>query len=262
MAPDKTDCGTDPGAYVLGELSGPERDAFRRHMLGCAACRAQVTELKRTIGLTALTPAPADPLPPARSTLKEQVRGQARARVRQAQAQAQAAQARAQAALEASSQSSAETSGAQPQAIARQPRRARAPLAKRPSTGVAALLAAVALTVGLSFVSAGSSTYQASVSWSPGGAILKVAGGKGELFVTGMPSAAPGEAYEVWLQRGTRPPSPTGARFEVDASGRADVEVPGDLSDVSRVLVSAEPAGSSRTLDRTPVLIATLNTSN
>jgi hypothetical protein len=127
---------------------------------------------------------------------------------------------------------------------------------------VAALLAAVALTVGISFASPPSDTYPAAVSWSPGGAILKVSGGKGELFVTGMPAPGPGEIYEVWLQRGTRAPSPTRARFEVDAAGRADVDVPGDLSEVSRVLVSAEPAGGSRKLTRAPVLIATLNTSN
>ena len=76
-----------------------------------------------------------------------------------------------------------------------------------------------------------------------------------------MRPAGDGRVYEVWTQRERARPRSTTARFEVDAAGRADVNLPGDLAEVTRVLVSSEPASGSRTMSQTPVLIATLNTS-
>ena len=41
----------DSAAYVLGALSPPERDAYERHLDGCAACRAEVADLAVLPGL-------------------------------------------------------------------------------------------------------------------------------------------------------------------------------------------------------------------
>ncbi|MGO9899178.1 MAG: zf-HC2 domain-containing protein [Solirubrobacteraceae bacterium] len=235
MGSKRSECGMDPEAYVLGELTVAERAAFRRHLANCAACRQQVDELESAIAMMPLMAQHAEPAP-ARPSMKDEIRGQARAQVAQARARA---------------------------ARSPQPaRRSRRPVLRRPGTGVAALFAAMLLTILISYMSSSTTTYQAAVSWSPGGAILKVSDGKGELFVTGMPAAGAGRTYEIWLQHGKAAPLPTSARFEVDGGGRADVAVPGDLSDVARVLVSSEPRGGSRAITETPVLVATLNTSN
>ncbi len=236
MASKRSECGMDPEAYMLGELTGAELVAFRRHLASCAPCREQVDELESAIGMTALIPSHEQPPAPARSSAREEIRGRARAQVAQARAQA---------------------AGSAPPA-----RRSRQALFRRPGTGIAALFAAIALTILISYMSSPTTTYRAAVSWRPGGAILKVSSGKGELLVTGMPPAGSGRAYEIWLQHGTAAPRPSGARFQVDSTGRADVGVPGDLSDTTRVLVSSEPAGGSRAITATPVLVATLNTSN
>ncbi len=238
MASKQSECGMDPEAYVLGELTGAQRQTFRLHLATCAVCRQRVDELESAIGMMPLIAQRAQP-PAARTSMREEIRGQARARVSQArQARAQAASA--------------------PQAA----RRSRQPVFKRPVTGIAALLVAIALTVLISYMSSPTATYSAAVSWSPGGAILNVSGGQGELLVTGMPAPGAGRAYEIWLQHGTAAPLPTGARFQDDSAGRADVDVPGDLSGVTRVLVSAEPRRGSRSITTTPVLVATLNTSS
>ncbi len=230
----------DPAAYVLGKLRGAERVAFERHLSTCADCREHVDELEDAMAALPLMAQHDGPSPEGESepelarsmTLREEIRGQARAQaVRRREA------------------------GARVSVAASRPSR---PLWRRPAAGFAALALAIALTVALGFASPGAATYQAAVGWHPGGAILSVKGGRGELFVTGMPAPAPGTLYEVWLQHGTAPPRPAGARFTTDRVGRAEVRLPGGLGGVTRVLVSAEPAGASRAITQTPVLIATL----
>lgn len=49
------------GAYVLGALTPEERDAFERHLAGCAACRAEVAELLPVIDALPLAVEPVEP---------------------------------------------------------------------------------------------------------------------------------------------------------------------------------------------------------
>jgi hypothetical protein len=91
---------------------------------------------------------------------------------------------------------------------------------------------------------------------SVGSAELRLTGNRGELIVHHLPAPAPGRIYEVWLQRGRRTPSPTSALFSVTAAGTGDVDVPGSLRGVNRVLVTQEPAGGSRVPSRAPVIVA------
>ena len=68
-----------------------------------------------------------------------------------------------------------------------------------------------------------------------------------------MPNAPSGRVYQVWLMReGSDTPEPTDALFNPTSSGTATVDVPGDLGDVVRVLVSEEPAGGSQAPTTTP----------
>jgi hypothetical protein len=124
--------------------------------------------------------------------------------------------------------------------------------------GSLALLVAAALTIALSFVTSTTTVYQAEITWTPGAAVVKVSGEHGELLASGMPPAPSGKVYEVWLEHGSAPVTPTSALFAVSPDGRADVKIPGDLSDVSRVFVTPEPDGGSRTPTELPVLAATL----
>jgi len=59
--------------------------------------------------------------------------------------------------------------------------------------------------------------------------------------------------WQVWVQRGDRPPSPD-AVFTVDREGRGAVGVLGDLHGARQVLVTDEPAGGSSVPSRMPVV--------
>ena len=96
---------------------------------------------------------------------------------------------------------------------------------------------------------------QARVAGSPGSAELRVTDGRGELLVRHLPLPTAGRIYEVWLQRGHRPPAPTKALFGVTSSGAGDVGIPGDLSGVSAVLVTPEPTGGSLVPTHAPVIV-------
>jgi hypothetical protein len=71
-----------------------------------------------------------------------------------------------------------------------------------------------------------------------------------------MPPPPEGRIYQVWIKRPGRDPQPTSALWSVDASGDANVMVPGDMDGVEAVLVTDEPEGGSRTPSRAPVITA------
>ncbi len=100
----------------------------------------------------------------------------------------------------------------------------------------------------------GTAVYAASV----GDAQLRVTNGHGELIVHKLPQPHRNRVYEVWLQRGSGNPQPTAALFSVTASGDGAVDVPGNLRNVSKVLVTQEPAGGSKVPSSAPVIVARL----
>ena len=51
------------GGYALDALSGPEREAFERHLRGCASCQAEVRGLHETAARLALSAAVEPPIP-------------------------------------------------------------------------------------------------------------------------------------------------------------------------------------------------------
>lgn len=208
------DCGGDAAAYVLGALAPDEVEAFRTHMDGCIVCRDEVLSLRHVADALPM----AAPQYPASRGLRRRVRAAVRA----------------------------EAAGSEARAL----RGAGRPVAwwgaHRPALAgglVAAVGAAcAALVVALSSGSSGGThVFPARVGY----ASVRVSSGHAELVVNRLPQPASRHIYEVWLQRGSQPPSPTKALFSVTSSGAADVDVPGNLHGVTQVLVTQEPAGGS-----------------
>jgi hypothetical protein len=90
-----------------------------------------------------------------------------------------------------------------------------------------------------------------------GHAHLRILGGDGELIVDYLPPPPVDRIYELWLQHGARVPAPS-TLFAVTSRGTADLGLPGELTGVTRVLVTVEPAAGSRTPTTRPVILARL----
>ena len=219
------DCSGDAAAYVLGALEPAEAEAFTRHLASCVVCRDEVAAFERVVD----TLPAAVPQYRASSALRRRVLRDARAQAKQ--------RVRASAS----------------------PRR-RPTWVSRPVLAGAGAFAAALIAVVIIALSGGSSAprvISASVT-GRGTAHLRVVGGRAELILNDFPAPPAGDVYEVWLQRGTAAPSPTRTLFSVNMQGAADVGVSGDVSGVSRVLVTPEHAGGSLVPTHAPVIVAPL----
>lgn len=220
------DCGADAAAYALGALEPAEAAAFRAHLADCAICRDEVAAFQAVVDVVPLS-APPQRVP---RSLKRRIMAEVDAAVRATQP-----------------------------AGTRRP--VRQPWLPAPALAALSLLLVVVVALAAIAVFAGGSSTRivhATVTW-PGSAYVRVTGSRGELVVSDMPAPPAGKVYEVWLQRGTQAPSPTSALFTVTASGAGDVDVPGNLTGVSRVMVTPEPAGGSKAPTHAPVLLANMS---
>ncbi len=225
----------DAGAYVLGALEEHEVEPFREHLVACATCREEVTQLQSATDSLAIAVPHMQPSADLRARLMTVVRGEAEL-------------------LRAAGQE------------ADRPVRPRSRLRWRvlPTLAATAALAA-GVVIGALALNTGSpqqtQVIQAEVL-PPAGhqarAALHKVGSHVALQVSGMPSPGLGRIYEVWLQRGSRPPEPTDALFSVTDQGDGTVNVPGSLKDVSKMMVTEEPAGGSLKPTRSPVIIASV----
>jgi anti-sigma-K factor RskA len=225
----------DAAAYALGALEPDEARDFRAHMQTCAACREDVAAFEGvTRGLPSASVQYATPRGLRRRVMRE-VRG--------------------------TSQDVPAHETASPQVA---PRRIRRPLLipRRTLAGLGAAAAvAVAVVVGVAIGSSGGGSarvIQAQVMGASGSAQLRIAHGRGELVLRGLPAPAAGRIYEVWLERGQSAPAPTNTLFSVSSAGAGDVGVAASLNGVSEVLVTSEPAGGSRVPTMPPVIVARL----
>ncbi len=219
------ECGGDAAAYALGALEPHEAETFRKHLADCVVCRDEVSAFQAVVDVVPLS-APPQRVP---RSLKRRVMAEVR---------------------------SGRT------ASRPVPRRRTAPRSWLPRPALAALSAVLVVIVALAAVQALSSSsstrvVHASVTW-PGSAFIRLSGSRGELVVRGMPAPPSGKIYEVWVQRGRSAPAPTSALFTVTASGAGNVDVPGNLNGVSRVMVTPEPMGGSTVPTHAPVLLANL----
>ncbi len=219
------DCGGDAAAYVLGALDHEEARAFRAHLESCVVCRDEVAALRPVADALPM----AAPQYPASRALRRRV-----LRTVAAEPKGEGAPAR---------------------------RRWRLPAVALPRPSVlAGGLAAVVVAVfaGVEIGSSGSSSTRV-IDASVGSAEVRVSGSHAELVVHHLPAPPAGHVYEMWLQRGQQPPSPTSTLFTVTRNGTSDVGVPGSVSGVSRLMVTAEPAGGSLKPTSTPVIVAPLS---
>ena len=216
----ESSCGNDAAAYALGALEPAEAAAFAQHLETCAVCRDEVAAFGLIVGALPLS-APQLKAPRA---LRRRVLGSIRAEPR------------------APSQ-----------------RRARpwlAGLAPRPALATLAVaIVALAFAGGIELGSGGGGRL---IRASVGAAELSVSDGHASLIVRHLPQPAPGRIYELWLQRGSGSPAPS-TLFSVDARGRAQIGVPGNLHGLSRVLVTNEPEPGTSAPTSTPLIIASLS---
>jgi anti-sigma-K factor RskA len=220
-------CGEDVAAYALGALDPTEAEAFARHLKTCAVCRDELEAFRQVVDLLPMTAPAFKASPKLRRRLRRAIADEPHP-----------------AAAEAS-----------------RPRRSWRPeWLPRPVLGVAAGLAVIAIALVLVLSGGGSNTrvVEAQVT-GHGSASLKISGHRGELIVQHFAAPPSGKIYEVWLVHGKQAPQPTNALFDVNADGNTDVNVPGSLKGVSRVLVTPEPAGGSRVPTHPPVIAAQLD---
>lgn len=231
----------DAAPYVLRAMDEAEWDAHRYHLADCEFCAAKVAELEPVAdallsGVLQLTP-PA----PLHDRIMSVVRSEA-----------ELLEAAGPAADRPEKQRSNRRFGW---------------LALRPLP--AAALASVALALGLGAgallssdddsVSPRTVVAEVDAAKAPGAkAEMRMTSGGAQLVMAGMPAPADGRIYQVWLDHAGdhRPPLPTDVLFSTNHRGKATVQVPGDLKDVSKVLVTSEPEGGSEIPSLRPVITA------
>jgi anti-sigma-K factor RskA len=232
------DCGADGATYALGALEPDEAEAFRRHLSTCVVCRDELAAFQALADMLPLT------------TTQMPVPRQLRRRL----------------------VSSARREPKATRAFAARRLRRGAPARPPAMAGAAlvaggALVAAAAVTVAFVLSSGGSGggrlagtrIVQASVATPSGSAVVRLTSGTAELLVRRFPPPPAGKIYEVWLQRAGRGPTPTNALFSVTSTGAGTVDIPGDVRQIDRVLVTPEPLGGSSTPTHSPVIVARLS---
>ncbi len=227
--PEVSDCGIDVAAYALGALDPAEADAFRTHLRTCAVCRDELAAFQNVVDVLPMSaPQHRSPAGLRRRTL-DAVANEPRR-------------------------------GLQDEPRRRSPRVAMRLSIPRPALALGAvLIVALAVVAGVQIGSTGASThvYAAQVSGT-GSAEVTVSASGAKLVVRGMAPPPAGHIYQVWLQRPGQPPAPTDALFSVSSRGDGDVDVPGDLHGVSKVLVTPEPFGGRNRPTHAPVISAQL----
>ncbi len=211
-------CGNDAAPYVLGALEPAEARAFMRHMRTCAVCRDEVAALAPVLDVLPSCVPRYDVSPELRRRVMHAVRSEPK------------------------------FGDAPARERWRSPRRP-----WKPSAVAAALAVAVALVIVIASGSRG--TQDRLIRASVGLAQLHIAGSRGELIVDHLPPAPPDRVYELWLQRGNGALAPS-TLFEVTSRGTAALGLPGEVTGVTRVLVTVEPSGGSRVPTTPAVIVA------
>jgi Anti-sigma-K factor rskA/Putative zinc-finger len=230
---DHTNYRDEVGAYLLGALTDPEREAFEAHLAACPECRHEVERLRPAADLLPRSVEQVEPPAGLKTSLMEVVE------------------------REAGERAGAPTARRQRAALGGRLRGLFAPMRPVLAAGVLVL----GLAVGFAVAQLGgedSRTVTASVDQSalPDATASLALQGEGEdggiLRVQGMPSPGRGRVYQAWVMRdGMVEPEPT---FEVGADGGGAAAVPGDLSDAEAVLVTRERRGGAAAPSEEPIL--------
>jgi hypothetical protein len=229
-APDRAG---DAAACVLGALEPQEADAFLRHAGSCIVCRDELQQFGSVVDALAL----AVPQQEAPARLRRVVMRE----VRRSLGSATSRPAR------------------RPAAEIRWPRlRDRGPVAALLG-GVAVAMALLAIVLGApGSPTPAARTFAATLHGVRGSAELRLGSNHSALIVRGMPEPALGRIYEVWVRHGHGAVAATDVLFGVTSSGSALVEVPGNPSTISEVLVTEEPSGGTRAPTTAPLITVAL----
>jgi anti-sigma-K factor RskA len=227
-----SDCGGEAAPYVLGALTEDEHAAFLVHLESCVVCRDEVAALQ---GIASVLPS-AVPQLSAPEDLKRRIMTTVR------------------------SEAGLRGAGAQAVPRPRRPMRSQRLSWRGALVPLGALAAAVIAVV---LVSSGGSSprsrvFQAQVTVPRASVVVNVSAGHAELDLARMPQSPPNHVYEVWVKR-SGAPQPTDALFTVSSAGSATVGVPGNITGVKQILVTAEPTGGSKVPTSTPVIVANLS---
>ena len=225
-------------AYVLSALDQHETERYREHLASCADCSAGVARLQPVADSLATSVSPV--------VASHELRARVMASVRS----------------EAELLHAAGAGADRPQ-----PARPRWRLG-RPQALVTALALGVGLLIGAFALDTGSQSpttrvTAAQLASMPPGAkgVLRQVGSHAELILSGVSQPPRGKIYELWLARPGSAPRATSALFGVTHAGSASVNVPGDLTGVRQVMVTAEPLGGSPHPTSSPVVVARLRSS-
>ena len=209
----------DVGAYLLGALNDLERQAFERHLRGCAECQEELARLRPAAD--ALPGSVQQFEPPARlkASLMEVVEREARAE--------------------------------QPAAPKPRPRLR---FLMRPAFVAAVLLLGLVVAFGVAQLG-GDDTRTVAVTADKAmpraGGTLDIEDGTGTLQLHDMPELRGPRVYQVWLQHGDQlVPART---FVVGASGTGRVQLRG-VDDADGVYVTREPRGGAQVPSEDPIL--------
>jgi anti-sigma-K factor RskA len=222
-------------AYVLGVLGHDQAERYRAHVERCAACRAEVARLQPVADALPVSVSPVA----ASGGLRERVMTVVRAEAELLHAAAPAS----------------------PRPASRLGMRRLLALTATVAFGVGLLLGALAINAGSQAPHTRVIAAQLSSTPASARAVIREGGGHTELLVFSLPPPPPGKIYEIWLSPRGKTFLPTDALFGVTHSGSASVNVPGNLTGVHQVLVTAEPLGGSPQPTSAPVIVATLRSS-
>jgi anti-sigma-K factor RskA len=215
----------DIGAYLLGALPDLDRQAFERHIAGCAECQEELERLGPAADALPGWVEQFDPPPGLKASLMEVVEREAGAE------RAAARRARRRFALKR----------AQPRFM-------------RPA--LVGLVLLVGLGIGFAVARLGgdeSRTIAAKIdkAMPQAGGNLRIDGDEATLRLHDMPELAGARVYQVWLQHGDRlVPART---FEVGRSGAGRVELP-DVGNADGVYVTREPRGGAQVPSEDPIV--------
>jgi anti-sigma-K factor RskA len=216
-------CGEDVAPYVLGALPDADARDFELHLHSCELCRTDVETLRPAVDALPLSVEQVEPPPELRRRIMAAVDADVRAR----------------------------------QAAERSAREPRFSFRLLPALAVACVVLVAGIGVGVALTGEDARTVPGQVEVRGATAQVELRDDTGKLVVDGLPQPPGDRVYQVWLRSGKGAPRPTDALFEV-RGGKAEVAVPGDLSEVDEVLVTHEPRGGSAEPTRAPAIIVSL----
>ena len=220
MTEHRPGCGEDVAPYALGALPPEDARAFEQHLAECELCRTDLETLRPVVNALSETPEQVDPPPELRRSLMAVVEREAAERRAAAGDRTQPRE-----------RSGAGWSRWLPRPL--------------PALALACTLLVVGIAIGIGVGGDEAREYDGT---APAGveAKLRIEDDGGKLELHGMDSPPAGKVMQVWLVHGENgKPEPTDALFRPNRDGNASVAVPGDMDDVTRVMVSLEPEGGS-----------------